>query len=149
MFYKMRWCIEVFYRSYKQTLQRRVLLSRTPATCLLESQWTLLGLWLLGLLCVGPQLSQNRTPRSCSVARARNAVRRAVRHAMRPRRNGQLHKQLLATVLDLYVRHGSKTARNYPRKKRDRPPGPPKIKPATPHQVRMAAELQLQIQHAV
>jgi IS4 transposase len=37
MLYEMRWGIEVFYRSYKQTLSRRRLLSRTPATCLAES----------------------------------------------------------------------------------------------------------------
>jgi hypothetical protein len=48
--YEMRWGIEVFYRSYKQTLCRRRLLSRTPATCLAECSWTMLGLWLLGLL---------------------------------------------------------------------------------------------------
>jgi hypothetical protein len=33
-------------------MQRRKLLSRTAATCLAEVQWTLLGLWLLGLMTV-------------------------------------------------------------------------------------------------
>ena len=41
--YRLRWGEEVFYRSYKQTLQRRKLLSRTAATCLVESQWALLA----------------------------------------------------------------------------------------------------------
>lgn len=45
-----RWGEEVFFRSYKQTLQRRTLKSRTPETCLAETRWTVLGLWLLGLL---------------------------------------------------------------------------------------------------
>jgi hypothetical protein len=34
--YQARWGKEVFYRSYKQTLQRRKLLSRTAPTCLVE-----------------------------------------------------------------------------------------------------------------
>ncbi len=37
-FYEMRWGVEVCYRSYKQTLQRRTMKSRTPRTCLLEAQ---------------------------------------------------------------------------------------------------------------
>ena len=58
--YEMRWGIEVFFRSYKQTLHRRRLLSRTPATCLAECQWTMLGLWLLGLMTVERLLATER-----------------------------------------------------------------------------------------
>ncbi len=117
--YQLRWGVEVGYRSYKQTLDRRQLLSRTPATCLAESQWTMLGLWLLGLLSVSRQL---RPTRRWSVARARNLVRRAIRQPERRCRIGQLDRQLLAAVHDPYSRHGSKTARNYPRKKQRNAP---------------------------
>src|SRR4051794_9471661 len=48
--YRQRWGIEVFYRSCKQTLERRRCLSRTPETCQAEVQWLLLGVWLLGLM---------------------------------------------------------------------------------------------------
>ncbi len=65
----MRWGEEVFYRSYKQTLQRRTLLSRTAATCLAEAQWTLLGLWLLGLMTVSRLVEAGIDPLACSVAR--------------------------------------------------------------------------------
>ena len=58
----MRWGEEVFFRSYKQTLGRRRLLSRTAATCLLEAQWTLLSLWLLGLLSVSRLVSEGIDP---------------------------------------------------------------------------------------
>lgn len=66
--YEMRWGIEVFYRSYKQTLCRRRLLSRTPATCLAECQWTMLGLWLLGLMTVKQLVAKRLDPLGWSVA---------------------------------------------------------------------------------
>lgn len=139
--YQRRWGVEVCYRSYKQTLDRRTMHGRTPQTCLVESQWTMLGLWLLGLLSISRQLASRLDPRRWSVARARDAVRRAMRQTLRPRRRRHLHRQLLAAVHDHDVRRGSKAARNYPRKKREKPPGPPNIQPATPHQVRLAVRL--------
>ncbi|MGH7193755.1 MAG: IS4 family transposase, partial [Candidatus Saccharimonadales bacterium] len=133
--YEMRWGVEVGYRSYKQTLDRRTMKSRTPRMCLLESQWTMLGLWLLGLLCVSRQLASRHNPRRWSKAAARDAVRCAVRRPDRVCRLGFLAARLRDAVHDSYARQHVKDARNYPRKKREKPPGPPKIKPATPHQI--------------
>jgi hypothetical protein len=140
--YDRRWGEEVFFRSYKQTLQRRTLLSRTPETCLAESQWTLMGLWLLGLLTAARVIARGDDPATWSVARSRDAVRRALRYE-RPRRGGRrpLGAWLAVAVKDRYQRHGSKTARNYPRKKREKPPGPPKIKAARPPEIKRAARL--------
>ena len=69
----------MFYRSYKQTMQRRKLLSRTAATCLAEVHWTLLGLWLLGLMTALRLIGQGIDPLAISVARRprRGAARRA------------------------------------------------------------------------
>jgi hypothetical protein len=145
--YEMRWGVEVFYRSYKQTLDRQTVLSRTPATALAEVAATMLGLWLLGLLTVSRLLARGVDPLRWSVAKARDAVRHAMRHqntARRPRRDRALRSldQALAhAVRDQYMRRAPKAARNYPRKKRERPPGPPKIKTATPHQIRVANQL--------
>lgn len=137
----MRWGQEVFYRSYKQTLQRRKLLSRTAACCLAEAQWTLLGLWLLGLMTVSRLVATGIDPLEFSVARARDAVRQALRDR-RPRRSGRsLDATLRAAVKDGYARYGSKAARNYPRKKREKPPGPPEIKSATEAEVKRARKL--------
>jgi hypothetical protein len=134
----MRWGEEVFYRSYKQTMQRRKLLSRRAATCLAEAQWTLLGLWLLGLMTVSRLIAEGIDPLEMSVARARDAVRRALRQH-RPRRGPRgLDAMWRAAVKDTYVRHTSKAARNYPRKKREKPPGPPKIQSATEAEVERA-----------
>ena len=137
----MRWGEEVFYRSYKQTMERRKLLSRRGATCLAEAQWTLLGLWLLGLMTVSRLIGEGIDPLEMSVARARDAVRRALRRR-RPRRGPRsLDAALRAAVKDHYARRTSKAARNYPRKKREKPPGPPKIKSATKAEVERARKL--------
>jgi Transposase DDE domain len=142
-FYELRWSIEVGYRSYKQTLDRRRMLSRTPLTCVIEAQWTLLGLWLLGLLCM--QRQRTAAPRSWSPAKARDVVRRVLRRPACRCRATALDSELQRAVYDQYVRHRPKTARNYPRKKREKPPGPPKIKQATPHQVRVAQKIRAKL----
>jgi hypothetical protein len=140
--FTLRWGEEVFYRSFKQTLQRRKLLSRTAAACLVESQWTLLGLWLLGLLTVSKIVATGDNPKRWSVAASRDLVRQAIRNE--PPRRGPGHslgKRLAGALLDNYQRTSVKTARNYPRKKREKPPGPPKIKPAGPAERKRAARL--------
>jgi hypothetical protein len=137
----MRWGEEVFYRSYKQTMQRRELLSRTAATCLVEVQWTLLGLWLLGLMTVLRLVGAGVDPLAMAVAGARDAVRYALRDRRARRGPRSLAAALRAAVTDSHVRHGSKAARNYPRKKREKPPGPPRIKSATEAEVKRARKL--------
>jgi Transposase DDE domain len=140
-FFELRWGEEVFHRSYKQTLQRRKLLSRTAATCLVEAQGTLLGLWLLGLMTVSRLVAAGIDPLSMSVAKARDAVRQARRNT-RPRRGPRsLDAALRAAGTGGYQRHGRRAARNYPRKKREKPPGPPKIKAATKAEVKRAQKL--------
>jgi Transposase DDE domain len=141
--YQARWGEEVFYRSYKQTLDRRTLLSRTPATCLAESQWTLLGLWLLGLMSVTRIIAGHGDPKAWSVAQSRDLVRQALR-SERPRRRRTLSfgQRLAQAIKDTYHRRNDKTARNYPRKKKEKPPGPPKIKTAQPAEIKQAARLE-------
>jgi hypothetical protein len=141
--YQARWGEEVFYRSYKQTLQRRKLLSRTAPTCLVESQWTLLGLWLLGLMSVSPIIAAKRDPKKWSVAASRDLVRQGLRDEPSRRRGRRsLQDGLALAVLDDYHRSSIKTARNYPRKKKEKPPGPPKIKSAQQTEVRHARRLE-------
>jgi hypothetical protein len=144
--YEMRWGIEVFYRSYKQTLSRHRLLSRTPATCLAECSWTMLGLWLLGLLTVTQIVAKKLDPLSWSVALARNAVRRAMRMSVGGAAGrGYFYHDLAGAIRDNYVRRGPKAARDYPRKKREKPPGPPKIQSASLKEVQTAKQLREKI----
>ena len=139
--YEMRWGIEVFYRSSKQTLRRSRLLRGTPATCLARCSCTMLGLWLLGLLTVTRIVAKKLDPLSWSVALARNAVRRAMRTSVRGGACRYLFRDLVAAVKDEYRRRGPKAARDYPRKKREKPPGPPKIQSASPKEVQTAKQL--------
>jgi len=141
--YGGRWGEEVFFRSYKQTMERRELLSRTPATCLAEAQWVMLGLWLLGLLTVSQVVANGGEPLRWSVAQARDAVRQALRNEPpRRTRRRRLVALLAAAVHDAYRRTRPKAARNYPRKKRERPPGPPKIRAASRLEIQRAARLE-------
>jgi hypothetical protein len=135
--YELRRGEEVYHRSYKQTMQRRKLLSRTPETCLAEATWTVLGLWLLSLLAVSRIVASGGDPLDLSVAKARDAVRRSLRR-FRPcgRMAGGLELELASARKDDCRRLSFKGARNYPRKKRQTPPGPPKIREARSSEIK-------------
>ena len=140
--YEMRWGVELFYRSMKQTLARRKMLSRAPAKARAELSWTLVGLQLLGLLSVEQILRSGRDPLSWSVAMSLRAVRLAmIDHKPRKPCTGGLLGCLSRAVQDSYQRRSSKTARNWPHKKKDRPPGPPKFRNATRTEVKTAQQL--------
>jgi hypothetical protein len=138
----MRWGVEVFYRSCKQTLARRKMLSQAPAQAELELKGVVLGLWLLGLMSVSALLGTGRDPLSWSVAQARRQIRQLMRQARGTSRCRQsLVERLAGAQKDSYERKGSKKARNWPHKKREKPPGEPKIRPATVAEVRKAKRL--------
>ena len=134
-FYGLRWGEEVFYRTCKQTLDRRTLLSRTPETCLLEAELIVLGVWLLGLMTIRELGQAGHEPHQWSPAASRDTVRRAIR-GKRCRRGRGFTSELSRAIKDTYERQGSKAARDYPRKKKQTPPKPPKIRPATPAELR-------------
>jgi hypothetical protein len=140
--YEMRWGIEVFYRSCKQTMDKRRMLSRTPATCKAELHWVVLSMWLLGALSVSAIIERGGTPLSWSVALARKQVRAAMRDALRGRRRSQdLSLTLGEAVKDAYERHGSKKAHDWPHKKKEKPPGAPKIRSANANEIKKAKRL--------
>lgn len=140
--YEMRWGVEVFYRSMKQTLRRRKMLSRAPRQARSELSWTLVGLQLLGLLSVAPALASGKDPLSWSVALSLRVVRLAMRDR-RPRGScrGGLAGCLRRAVKDPYVRRSEKQARNWPHKKREKPPGTPRLRKANETEVRKAKEI--------
>jgi hypothetical protein len=137
--YEMRWGVEVFYRSLKQALEKRRMLSRTPEATRCELTWALLGLWLLGLLTAGEILARGGDPLAWSAAKARDRVRRSMRRALRRgRRDRGLARDLAHAVKDGTIRRAGKTARDWPHKKTEKPPGEPKIQSATAGQRRAA-----------
>jgi hypothetical protein len=141
--YRMRWGVEVFYRSYKRTVGHHKMKSRTPVTCRQELCWTLLGVWLMGLLTVRRIIESGNDPLAWSVAKSRDCLRRALRGRVIRRRRlpPPLADQLACALTDSYTRRTTKTARDWPHKKREHPPGPPKIRPANSDEVQRAKAL--------
>jgi hypothetical protein len=132
VFYRMRWGMELWFRSMKQTMGKRKLRSCAPEQALLELSWAAVGLTVLGLMHVEGLIDAGQAPAQASVAGALAVVRQALRNPEQKRRAcrrvldclGQTHK-------DAYVRQGPKQRGAYPRKKQYRRIGPPEIRDAT------------------
>jgi hypothetical protein len=131
--YRLRWGVELFFRSYKQTLEARKLRSRCPRHARAELYWGITGLLLLGLMSL-EQRPRRDIPRRLSVAGALRVIRHALRTNDTRRRRRNLLDRLRSARLDGYRRCGSKTSRAFPRKKAKTTPGRPKIRQATPRE---------------
>jgi len=143
--YARRWGIELFYRSLKQTFQRRKLHSASAKNAELELQWSMVGLWAMGLYALW-QLQKERLPsRRLSFAKVLRAFRRMMRDYLHPSEPGRsLCDQLRKAVIDSYHRQ-NKTSRDYPRKKQEAPPGPPRILTASAAQIQRAQALRFEL----
>jgi len=133
--YRLRWGVELQFRSYKQTFGRGKLLSRTPQRALVELDWSLLGLWMIQLFAVKEQLAVGSPPERSSVALAVSVIQEAM-HAWpdevcNPR---VLRTRLSAAVKDEYHRTSSKRSRYRPHYKDVPSTGNPKIVNATAQQ---------------
>lgn len=130
--YKLRWGIELQFRSVKQTFGRRKLRSRTADNAVIELEWSLVGLWFIQLLAVKEQLKLDSPPERSSVAMALRVIQRAMRSwSSEARTQQELSKKLGHATKDDYYRTSSKEARYKPNFK-DKPCRTgPKIKDAT------------------
>jgi hypothetical protein len=146
--YRMRWGVEVFYRSLKQTLARRKMHSEAPRQAQCELSWAVMGLWGLSLMSVRQILAAGGDPLALSVATALRQVRLAIRRGPRSAQARILLGDLHAAVKDSYVRRTSKKARDWPHKKKDKPPGLPRIQIATHEQLSQAKALYVKIKAA-
>lgn len=138
--YARRWGIEVFYRSFKQTMEKRKMLSDSPANAAVELDWAMMSLWMLGLLTVDRMVRCRVSPTHWSVASSLRVVRRV----MSGRGSRQAAKNLWAlsrAVKDRYRRLRPKTARDWPAKKTQSPPGSPKLRMANPQERQQAQRL--------
>lgn len=146
--YALRWELELYYRSFKQTLGRKTLQSRTPHKSLTEQTWNVFGAWLLQLITAQELIAGGQAPASWSAAKARHAARKLLRQAVTDgscRPNETFRRQLRHATRDDYERAGPKQIRHWPRKKQETPPGPPKIQPATDEQKQQAQRLRNEI----
>lgn len=119
--YRLRWGIELQFRSFKQTFGRGKLRSRTADHALVELEWSLVGLWLVQLFAVKEQIRIDRPPRQSSVAAALAVIHDSMRSSRCAVNDPRaLSRRLADAIKDEYQRHGSKRARYHPNYK-DKP----------------------------
>jgi hypothetical protein len=139
--YRHRWGIEVFYRHCKQTFERSKLRSHSPDNAMVELQWSLAGVWAMGLHSHVRLVPRGIPPEKISFAGVLRAYRRCLReYKSLPDRGERLWELLDRAIIDSYDRK-NKTSRDYPRKKEEQAAGPPVIVKATRMQIRMAKEV--------
>lgn len=134
--YALRWGVEVFFRSLKQTLCHHKLLSDAPDNARQELYWAVIGIAVLGTLSVREILAVGKDPLSFSVALALASLRHAAQSTASA--VADLASHLAAAVKDSYRRSRPKHSRNWPRRKRCKPPGRPRLRQATKTEVNMA-----------
>ncbi len=136
--YKLRWSVEVGFRTLKQTLQGRTLRIPTPERALTEAEWLVLSLWLSGALAGPAVRSAGRAASAWSPAATVKVVRRRMRHADRTggRWTKSLKTDLAVCSIDRRPRRAAKQRFRHPQKKVGRPPTPPQVRPAEPAEIR-------------
>jgi hypothetical protein len=141
--YRRRWGVELIYRSLKQTMGKRKLRCDAPANAVVELQWSVMGLWLLGLMSVSRIVESGRRPGNWSVAASLRVVRRMMDGMLRRglRLALSLSEALAEAVKDDYLRIGPKQSRHWPDKKKESPPGLPRARMADELQIQLAAQL--------
>ena len=135
--YTRRWGVECCFRTLKQTFEGGKVHSYTPECAACELDWSLLSLWLVGLLAKQELIAAKIDPEQYSAAAARRLVRRELRFQSVGREALDVSEFQLA-VKDSYRRTSSKKARHDQRKKREPPPKAPKISMASDEQCESA-----------
>ena len=142
--YRLRWGIELWFRTLKQTLARHKMRSAAPVQAALELRWAVVGWNLLGLWATKALLDAGGNPRRLSPAAALRAVRAAMNEPHR-RPPVTLWATLRRAIQDPSVRQAPKAARASPHKKTDRPPRPPKTRPAHRLEIQAAQRLRAKL----
>lgn len=143
--YALRWGIELFYRHFKQTFERRKLRSHCAANAELEATWSLLGLWAMLLHAQVILKGAGVPPKRVSVAGVLLGYRRPLReYKSAPDPGESLIEMVGKAVIDSYTRT-NKSSRDYPRKKQERTAGAPKVRNATKAEIHAAKEIRDQL----
>jgi DDE family transposase len=137
--YRLRWGVELQFRTVKQTFGRRKLRSRTPDRAYVELDWSLLGLWLIQLFAVKEQVAVGEVPEHCSVGLAIQVVRTMLQR-WSERADASFATQLRAATKDRYRRNRGKQARYRPAYKDKPTAGSPDVRTATRRHRRWLSE---------
>jgi Transposase DDE domain len=143
--YALRWGIELFYRHFKQTFERRKLRSHSADNAELEATWSLLGLWAMMLHAQVILKEKGVPPKRVSVAGVLLGYRSSLREYKSAADPGEsLIEMVGKAVIDCYER-ANKSSREYPRKKQEQAAGAPKVRNATKAQINAAKEIRDQL----
>lgn len=139
--YSLRWGIELYYRTLKQTWGFNLLQSRRLETTLNEQWWRVISLWSLQKLTAVRLQARGRSPRHFSGAGVRREIREFLDEVMQGHPGRSLDERLARAVKDNFTRKGPKQTRRWPRKKHETPPQPPVQRTAKAREVQKAKRL--------
>jgi hypothetical protein len=143
-FYRWRWENEGLFRTYKHTLHKVKLVSRTVRLVHRELEGSLLAVQLMlaqATLKLHPCASVWDKPIIASPRRVLVEIRREIRDATPPPRRPAFAKRLAHATREQRRRTSSKVRREWPRRKPHKPPGPPQLHTLTPEQKRLRDQL--------
>lgn len=135
--YRWRWENEGYFRTYKRTLAKMKLMSRTLREVHREAEASMIATQLL--LAQGaralPKARPGAEPRvMCSPRKVLLEIRRELQGQWGSRRVGRFCDRLQRCCRENRQRSSPKATRAWPRRKDHKPPGPPKILRLTPAQ---------------
>lgn len=142
-FYRWRWENEGLFRTYKQTLKKVKLVSRTVRLVHRELEGSLLAVQLMlaqATLKLHPCTSVWDEPVMASPRQVLLEIRREIRAAA-PARRPAYAKRLALAARQQRPRTSSKTAREWPRRKPHQPPRPPQLHTLTEDQKTLRDQL--------
>jgi hypothetical protein len=127
LFYRWRWENEGFFRTYKRTMKKLKLMSRTVRLAHREAEASMIATQLL--LCQGalamPTAKGETLPVSCSPRRMLLEIRKEI--ARLPGTLRPFGERIARSTRENRVRTSSKEKREWPRRKPHQPPNPPLI----------------------
>lgn len=126
-FYRWRWENEGFFRTYKRTLKKVTLTSRTLRQAHREAEGSMLATQLLlcqGALAVTAPSTENKPPVMCSPRSVLLETRRAMRGQQPPLDFG---RRLVSSARERRERRTPKAKRIWPARKKHKPPNPPRM----------------------
>ncbi len=129
-FYRWRWENEGLFRTYKRTLKKVKLVSRTVRLVHRELEGSLLAVQLMlaqAALKLHPCSSVWDEAIMASPRQILVEIRRDLRHYSRPRRQPAFGQRLAKATRERRPRTSRKMAREWPRRKPHKPPGPPRL----------------------
>jgi len=129
--YKMRWENKGFFRTYKRTLGKVKLSSRTVALVHREVEGSLLAVQLLLAQGAWALVVLGEKEAVSSPRRVLQEIRREIQGRLGKRQHAQFLQRLGEAKRERRPRQSSKVSRSWPGREEHKPPKPPKLRELT------------------